>query len=281
MQLVDLDDNSKMRFTTFQPVVFPLVAVLEEELVPQWVYESDEDTDDETQWHPDYDWKAGKIRRRERRREARLWSEEDVEQLEEIARDAELQSINAVNKNELLLLMNRVEEEFGTRFFSSSAPQPPRASGIVERHWHGIEVDLTEDTTRCWFCASVDNELLQQHCKAVFQPLKNFMLRNLKHVRYVRPDYDRMRVDYIDTFYVHWYLDLIAGFTPSGVLCGVYLTDVLRPDTLKYGENLAKGAVDMQLTEGPDRILRHRFHPFDPTKPSSEMIQYFRKQLHQ
>ncbi|KAJ8544416.1 hypothetical protein ON010_g11851 [Phytophthora cinnamomi] len=72
--------------------------------------------------------------------------------------------------------------------------------------------------------------LMRQHCRDVYQPLKKFMTRHLQHVRYVRPP--RGWNEAGDNFQGNEWLDLIAGFTSAGVLCGVYLTDVRIPRAL-------------------------------------------------
>ncbi|KAL3656794.1 hypothetical protein V7S43_018251 [Phytophthora oleae] len=139
--------------------------------------------------------------------------------------------INVKDVAELTRLMDSLETNFGTRFFRSDQMRSP--TGMVESHWKNIHVDLATDITFCHFCDANTNSmvegplnpqfreaeyqfLMRQHCRDVYQPLKKFMVRHLEHVRYVRPP--RGWNDHGN--------DLIAGFAPGGVLCGVYLTDV-------------------------------------------------------
>ncbi|RLN88730.1 hypothetical protein BBJ28_00022090, partial [Nothophytophthora sp. Chile5] len=167
------------------------------------------------------------------------------------------QQIDIDDVQQLTRLMDSLEVGFGTRFFSTRARrQKPR--GIVEAHWCGIVVDMGNSTTRCDFCENHTQSFyvgrksaflkreeyvsfMRQHCVAVYQPLKLTMTRHLKHVRYVRPPHgwNRLEGDYAGCES----LDLIAGFTPGGVLCGVYLTDICIPNYL-IGSRLAAGAYD-------------------------------------
>jgi hypothetical protein len=148
-----------------------------------------------------------------------------------------------------------LEAEFGTRFFRAT-DQGRSPAGMLEAHWKNIHVDLAADTTFCRLCdAHTDSMvegplnpqfreaeyefLMRQHCRDVYQPLKKFMTRHLQHVRYVRPPSGWNANG--DNFHGNEWLDLIAGFTPGGVLCGVYLTDVRIPRAW-IGDRLAPGA---------------------------------------
>ncbi|KAG6955419.1 hypothetical protein JG688_00011882 [Phytophthora aleatoria] len=146
-----------------------------------------------------------------------------------------------------------LETNFGSRFFRSTDRSP---AGMVEAHWKNIHVNLAADTTYCHFC-DVNTDimvegplnpqfreaeyefLMRQHCRDVYQPLKKFMTRHLQHVRYVRPP--RGWNEAGNNFQGNEWLDLIAGFTPGGVLCGVYLTDIRIPSTW-INDRLAPGA---------------------------------------
>ncbi|KAE8909648.1 hypothetical protein PF005_g18297 [Phytophthora fragariae] len=150
--------------------------------------------------------------------------------------------IDVENTAELSRLLDIVEPGFGVEFFSSrNARRSP--AHVLEAHWRGITVDLETGTTSCQFCerytesslffrvpgvpTETNDAQLRTHCSAVYQPLKKFMLQHLKHVRYVRPprgwNYEPNRG--------HELLDLIAGFTSAGVLCGVYVTDIGVPSS--------------------------------------------------
>ncbi|CAH0474008.1 unnamed protein product [Peronospora belbahrii] len=143
----------------------------------------------------------------------------------------------------LTRLLNSLEMDFGTRFFRPTDPSHS-PSGMVEAHWRNIHVDSTTDSTFCCFCDSNTESmvegplnpqfrqaeyefLMRQHCRNVYQPLKQFMTRHLQHVRYVRPPHGWNEAG--DNLQGNQWLDLIAGFTSGGVLCGVYLTDVRIP----------------------------------------------------
>ncbi|KAL7682195.1 hypothetical protein Plhal304r1_c051g0134921 [Plasmopara halstedii] len=166
-----------------------------------------------------------------------------------------LSPINVKDVTELKCLMDRLELNFGSRFFDTLDPNG-RSASIVEAHWNNIQVDLASDTTLCHFCATNTNSmiegplnpqfreaeyefLMRQHCRDVYQPLKKFMVRHLKHVRYVRPPRGWNEAN--DSFRGNEWLDLIGGFTPSGVLCGMYLTDIRIPRAW-INDRLAPGA---------------------------------------
>ncbi|TDH69914.1 hypothetical protein CCR75_004022 [Bremia lactucae] len=153
-----------------------------------------------------------------------------------------LNSINVKDVANLKSLMNRVETNFGKRFFD--LPVERHCSSMVEAHWTNISVDLATNTTSCHFCdtktlSMIEGPLnpqfreaeyeflMRQHCKDIYQPLKKFMLRHLHHVRYVHPPHGWN--DAGDNFQGNEWLDLIGGVTPGGVLCGVYLTDIRIP----------------------------------------------------
>ncbi|KAG6955718.1 hypothetical protein JG687_00011025 [Phytophthora cactorum] len=165
----------------------------------------------------------------------------------------QLDPINVKDVAELTHLMDSLETNFGSRFFRSTDCSP---AGMVEAHWKNIHVNLAADTTYCHFC-DVNTDimvegplnpqfreaeyefLMRQHCRDVYQPLKKFMTRHLQHVRYVRPP--RGWNEAGNNFQGNEWLDLIAGFTPGGVLCGVYLTDIRIPSTW-INDRLAPGA---------------------------------------
>ncbi|KAI9918995.1 hypothetical protein PsorP6_011281 [Peronosclerospora sorghi] len=166
-----------------------------------------------------------------------------------------LKSINTKDVAELTRLLNALEKDFGTRFFHSTSSSPMPA-GMVEAHWKSIDVHVETDTTFCHFCdAKTDSMvegplnpqfreaeyefLMRQHCRDVYQPLKRFMTRHLEHVRYVRPPLGWNQDE--NQFQGNKWFDLIAGFTPGGVLCGVYLTDVRIPRAY-ITHHLAPGA---------------------------------------
>lgn len=149
-------------------------------------------------------------------------------------------AIDPENTTELSRLLDIVEPGFGVEFFSSrNARRSP--AHVLEAHWRGITVDPETGSTSCQFCehyaqsplfyrvrgipTEQNDAQLRTHCAAVYQLLKKFMLKHLKHVRYVRPprgwNYEPNRG--------HELLDLIAGFTSAGVLCGVYVTDIGVP----------------------------------------------------
>ncbi|KAJ8548772.1 hypothetical protein ON010_g10900 [Phytophthora cinnamomi] len=144
--------------------------------------------------------------------------------------------IDPENTTMLSRLLDIVLPGFGVEFFSArNARRSP--AHVLEAHWRGIAVDLETGATSCQFCERYaqsplfrrvrgipmeqNDAQLRTHCSAVYQPLKEFMLQHLTHVRYVRPprgwNYEPSRG--------HELLDLIAGFTSAGVLCGVYVTD--------------------------------------------------------
>ncbi|KAG7394061.1 hypothetical protein PHYBOEH_005887 [Phytophthora boehmeriae] len=166
----------------------------------------------------------------------------------------DLKAINVNDTAELAGLMDSLEPRFGARFFHSEGQRRPE--GMAEVHWRNIHVDLATDSAFCHFCdAHTDSMvegpknpqfrdaeyefLMRQHCRDVYQPLKKFMTRHLQHVRYVRPP--RGWNEAGDNFHGNEWLDLIAGFTAGGVLCGVYLTDVRIPRAW-ISERLAPGA---------------------------------------
>ncbi|RLN92289.1 hypothetical protein BBJ28_00012148 [Nothophytophthora sp. Chile5] len=164
--------------------------------------------------------------------------------------------IDTNNVEQLTRLMDSVEIGFGTRFFSSRKQNFP-PTGAVEAHWRGITVDLEANTAECQFCESIASSvsshrcerctevyagLLQQHCTAIYQPRKAFMLHYLKHVRYVKPP--RGWNCAADEFRQDRFLDFMGGFTPAGVLCGVYLTDLRIPEHTLTRQKLAPGAFE-------------------------------------
>ncbi|KAG7379852.1 hypothetical protein PHYPSEUDO_008070 [Phytophthora pseudosyringae] len=153
-----------------------------------------------------------------------------VKWLQEASKSAGIKTVDTDNVEQLKHLLNSAQEGFGTRFFQDSANHP-----------------------RLSLCASTLNPLLHQHCEAIFQPLKNYMLRHFEHVRYVRPP-DNWLDDRGGE--AKWFLDLIAGFTPGGVLCGVYLTDLVSLHNILYGERIAEGGVDLVLHGDDKRLVR-------------------------
>ncbi|EGZ11406.1 hypothetical protein PHYSODRAFT_304898 [Phytophthora sojae] len=174
---------------------------------------------------------------------------------EQPSSNSEQKAIDVKDVALLTRLMNRLETDFGSRFFRSSDHRRCPA-GVLEAHWTSIHVDLATDTTFCHFCDANTGSmvegplnpqfreaeyefLMRQHCRDVYQPLKKFMARHLQHVRYVRPP--RGWNEAGDNFQGNEWLDLIAGFTPGGVLCGVYLTDVRIPRAW-INDRLAPGA---------------------------------------
>ncbi|KAG6583116.1 uncharacterized protein IUM83_06060 [Phytophthora cinnamomi] len=167
----------------------------------------------------------------------------------------EQRAIDVKDVAKLTRLLDSQETNFGSRFFHSSG-QRRSPAGILEAHWTNIHVDLATDTTFCHFCDANTGSmvegplnpqfreaeyefLMRQHCRDVYQPLKKFMTRHLQHVRYVRPP--RGWNEAGDNFQGNEWLDLIAGFTSAGVLCGVYLTDVRIPRAW-ISDRLAPGA---------------------------------------
>lgn len=100
---------------------------------------------------------------------------------------AQIKPVDVNNIPELKKLLNKAQRGFGSRFFKSTIGQERLPYGVLEEHWNGIDVNLATNTSTCRFCSSVMDPLLQQHCKAVFQSLKRYMLRHFQHVRYVRP----------------------------------------------------------------------------------------------
>ncbi|RLN48627.1 hypothetical protein BBJ28_00004711 [Nothophytophthora sp. Chile5] len=145
--------------------------------------------------------------------------------------------INVDNVDELIRLMDSVEAGFGTRFFSATT-ENCTPIGTVEAHWRGISVD--KGTTSCHYCeVNVDvlpdpkhttaeyEQLRRQHCEAVYQPLKLFMTRHLKHVRYVHPPRGWNSAG--DAFQGCELMDLIAG--ALGLL--LYDRDFKRLGTLQ------------------------------------------------
>ncbi|KAE8909482.1 hypothetical protein PF005_g9826 [Phytophthora fragariae] len=162
---------------------------------------------------------------------------------------SEQKAIDVKDVAQLTRLMNSSESGFGSRFFRSS-DQRRSPAGMMEAHWTSIHVDLGTDTTFCHFCDTNTGSmvegplnpqfreaeyefLMRQHCRDVYQPLKKFMTRHLQHVHYVRPP--RGWNETGDSFQGNEWLDLIAGFTRGGVLCGVYLMDVRIPERLAPG----------------------------------------------
>ncbi|RLN58759.1 hypothetical protein BBJ28_00024581 [Nothophytophthora sp. Chile5] len=172
--------------------------------------------------------------------------------------------IDVNDVDELTRLLDSQEAGFGTRFFSPTN-QSRQPVGMVEAHWRGIHVDLAADATTCQFCdngtdamlegpksqqyrAAEYQFMLRQHCREVYQPLKKFMVRHLKHIRYVRPSPGWN--DDGSRFRGHEWLDLIAGFTPGGVLCGVYLTNVEIPTNwMGFRVSLAPGAYSFEAID--------------------------------
>ncbi|OWY92337.1 hypothetical protein PHMEG_00038711, partial [Phytophthora megakarya] len=150
--------------------------------------------------------------------------------------------INVDDTKELERLLNIAEPGFGLEFFSSRNLRRSPAH-ILEAHWRGISVNQSTGVTTCQFCESYSHSALfhkvrgipteqndgqlRAHCSAVYQPLKKFMMQHLKHVRYVRPP----RGWNYEPNGEYELLDLIAGFTPAGVLCGVYVTDIGIPSS--------------------------------------------------
>ena len=81
--------------------------------------------------------------------------------------------------------------------------------------------------------------LMRQHCRDVYQPLKTFMTLHLRHVRYVR--FPRGLSKASDSAQGNEGINVIAGFTLGGILCGVFLTDVRLP-RVWAADRLAPGA---------------------------------------
>ncbi|KAE8987948.1 hypothetical protein PF011_g19369 [Phytophthora fragariae] len=211
------------RLGSMQPVVFSLAAALEKQ-------QQDE---------------ANVINQRKpyRSQVCRL-KQERVETHEEIDTD---------DVQQLTRLMDVVHMGLGTQFFSKRK-RNCTATNAVEAHWRSITVNAKTGATTCGYCqfiaadasahrcercTQVFARLLQQHCSALYQPLKQFMLRHLKHVRYMKPCRGWNCLD--DDFQDNDLMDLIAGFTPAGVLCGVYLTDLRIPRSM-VRDRLALGA---------------------------------------
>ncbi|KAF4136810.1 hypothetical protein GN958_ATG13969 [Phytophthora infestans] len=170
--------------------------------------------------------------------------------------------IDTDDVEQLTRLLDTVQMGVGTQFFSGRK-QHCTPGNAVEAHWRNIAVDLETGTTicrycqlivehsskhRCERCTLVFARLLQQHCAALYQPLKLFMLRNLKHVRYVKPCRGWNCTN--NDFQGDYLMDLIAGFTPAGVLCGVYLTD-LRILPRMVSDRLALGAFKPVIERRP------------------------------
>ncbi|KAF1784469.1 hypothetical protein GQ600_17517 [Phytophthora cactorum] len=148
---------------------------------------------------------------------------------------------------QLTRLMDTVQMGVGTQFFSGRK-QNCTPANAVEAHWRSIVVDLKRGQRSVAIASSLQStrpsidvfaRLLQQHCAALYQPLKLFMLQHLKHVRYVKPCRGWNCTN--NDFQGDYLMDLIAGFTPAGVLCGVYLTD-LRILPRMISDRLAMGA---------------------------------------
>ncbi|CAH0515730.1 unnamed protein product [Peronospora belbahrii] len=94
----------------------------------------------------------------------------------------------------LTRLLNSLEMDFGTRFFRPTDPSHS-PSGMQYR----------------------------EHGRRSIKPT----ISSGRHVRYVRPPHGWNEAG--DNLQGNQWLDLIAGFTSGGVLCGVYLTDVRIP----------------------------------------------------
>ncbi|KAL4115035.1 hypothetical protein PRIC2_013930 [Phytophthora ramorum] len=149
-------------------------------------------------------------------------------------------TIDTDDVEQLARLMNIAQPGFGSIFFSTNN-QDAVVANVVEAHLRGIEVDQVSAAVTCQFCQQYEQSslfirepealpeendaMMQAHCSAVYQPLKKFMLTHLKHVRYVRA-------------VPEWSLEsssglkingLFAGFTPTGVFCGVYVTNIGIP----------------------------------------------------
>ncbi|OWZ17876.1 hypothetical protein PHMEG_0008123 [Phytophthora megakarya] len=180
----------------------------------------------------------------EKQQETTSLNNKAVEQLQEIDTDDVMQ---------LTRLMDTVQMGVGTQFFSGRK-QNCTPTNAVEAHWRSIDVDLETGTMACRYCEYIAEHssqhrcdrctqifvrLLQQHCAALYQPLKLFMFKHLKHVRYVKPSRGWNCAD--NSFEGDDFMDLIAGFTPAGVLCGVYLTDLRIPHRM-ISSRLAVGA---------------------------------------
>ncbi|RLN60801.1 hypothetical protein BBJ28_00022408 [Nothophytophthora sp. Chile5] len=179
--------------------------------------------------------------------------------------------INIDDVEQLTRLMSSLELGFGTRFFTTRRMKY-KPIGIVEAHWRGINVDLDADSTACEFCEKHTMSMflgakrsslkpdqylssMRQHCQDVYQPLKKFMMRNLKHVRYVRPPHGWNRVG--GSHEGGHFLDLIAGFIPGGVLCGVYLTDTALPRKMAAGKK-RRAAKPKEPLPAPQPQHRHQ-----------------------
>ncbi|KAJ8514355.1 hypothetical protein ON010_g18687 [Phytophthora cinnamomi] len=188
-----------------------------------------------------------------RRPNVRTSKQEVKEDIEDIENIEDIEDIDTDDVAQLTRFMDAVHMGVGTQFFSKRK-QNCAPTNAVEAHWRSITVDTkTGDATcgycefiaahasahRCERCTQVFARLLQQHCSALYQPLKKFMTRHLKHVRYMKPCRGWNCLD--DDFQDDELMDLIAGFTPGGVLCGVYLTDLRIPRSM-VRDRLALGA---------------------------------------
>ncbi|KAF1792240.1 hypothetical protein GQ600_21078 [Phytophthora cactorum] len=139
-------------------------------------------------------------------------------------------TIDTDNVAVLTRLMDVVEPGFGSVFFSSTDAncQPIH---VLEAHWKGIEVDPSSGQL------------------PASSPMKKFMLAHLKHVRYVCPPPGwNQRCPGGGSL-----MGLVAGITPTGVLCGVYVTNVGIPrqwieQRLAPGHFTAAQAVDVATT---------------------------------
>ncbi|EGZ11402.1 hypothetical protein PHYSODRAFT_520231 [Phytophthora sojae] len=153
----------------------------------------------------------------------------------EVLTNDDVESIDTDNVDELARLVNIVEPELGFRFFSTRS-DAREAANVVEAHWRGIEVDAVTSATVCRYCENYEKSFLctrtlnylktdmfTAHCADVYQPLKKFMLRYLKHVRYVRSPRGWNEDDEEIYGFKRPFRDLIAGFTPTGVVVGVHL----------------------------------------------------------
>lgn len=138
--------------------------------------------------------------------------------------DTTVEPIDTSNTEQLARLMDSLEPGMGSNFFSSGQTSEPTTS--LEAHWNDIHVE-DDGTVTCRLCEGNAQVLsyykvVRAHCTAVYQPLKKYMTQHLKHVRYFRPSLRRP-----NPFTNR--LDLIAGFASTGVMCGVYVTDIGIP----------------------------------------------------
>ena len=154
----------------------------------------------------------------------------------------------------LIYVLNSLGTDRGTTFFvrqihtvslrgwwkrtgkksTSTSRAAPRVANSAVNTYSMIEVPLNPQFRK------VEYEfLMRQHCRDVYQPLKTFMTLHLHHVRYVR--FPRGLSKASDSAQRNEWINVIAGFTLGGILCGVCLTDVRLP-RVWAADRLAPGA---------------------------------------